>query len=853
MLVLLFVVVFNAAVFVLLGRLNDFVHGDLYNYGLIFSYDWVKDVWHYNLLVWAFLIGATALAAFAVIPHYVYKRAREPNRFSKAIRIFVPTLAVVCQGISIYFLSQIDSIVRNTFYNYGISSSFDWSITYAPIINATYGLMTISLVALIIPVVTTLELNIQLRNLKFKLEKYALRQRTLRFARKLQEMLIGKIWKLEVVEWLLLFIVLIYTTIFSFYGIMKYYSFRSGAWDFGIFAQSITSATQGKLFVNNVELYFNPTGSYFGVHFSPILFVMVPFFYLVPRNETIIVLQSIFLASSIIPTYLIAKHCLKSRLPAIVLSVTYLLNPSLQGMNWYDFTPQVFFPLFILSATYFLKKRKLLPFLFFIMMTLMTLEQASYFVVAYALYCAWELKKEFRMLFSSKRSVFSFLPIVVLAVAVVWMAVSSNLKMAINPNPPQELFATNNYRILGIDSLWQIPVKALGNPQLLCEAISFDLPSKILYVLLTFAPSCFLAFLSPFALLPSFLWLFLSLLSNWPPYYEIGFQYPAFTLPFVTIATIEGITFLCRMINSQSVKKITARISGLLLIVALLLSIFASPLSSFFHPGNYEYFRDYGISIPSTLNAEVMETFKMIPNNASVLTTPTLFPYFSNNPNAYVMPNLDSPSPSLFNKTVKYLTSLKFEYIILTYYWDKEISDRILNNFISDTERYGLFVQGAGLELYKLGYNKSPFSITIHFSYDRLSLSEASVTTSDPSSKSGNVLMLRASPRETETVWYGPYIALTPGVYTANFRIKIDNVNVKNAITLDVYSDSIPLQIKSVNITGSDFSKPLEWQTFSLNFTLPKRTPDIEFRGLNAAANLTIWLDYVEVIPSHLS
>jgi uncharacterized membrane protein len=117
-----------------------------------------------------------------------------------------------------------------------------------------------------------------------------------------------RIWKFEVIEYLLVLLIISYTIIFYHYDIQKYYSFRCGAWDFGILVQSISSSIKGKLFTNNVELYYSPTGSYFGVHFSPIFFLIVPFFYLIPKVETIILLKSLILALGSIPVYLIAKH-----------------------------------------------------------------------------------------------------------------------------------------------------------------------------------------------------------------------------------------------------------------------------------------------------------------------------------------------------------------------------------------------------------------------------------------------------------------------------------------------------------------------------------------------------------------
>jgi len=157
-LVLLFVVVMNVIVFVLLEQLNFFIHGDLYNYGLIFSYEWATGIWQNSLSCWAFIIGATAFAAFAMVPHYIFGKELEPSPFSVMTSFILPVLALIYEGLSIFFLSQIDSIVRNSLYDFGITSVFDWSVTYEPVILTAYALMTISLLTLIVPALRALKI-----------------------------------------------------------------------------------------------------------------------------------------------------------------------------------------------------------------------------------------------------------------------------------------------------------------------------------------------------------------------------------------------------------------------------------------------------------------------------------------------------------------------------------------------------------------------------------------------------------------------------------------------------------------------------------------------------------------------
>ncbi|MCJ7469449.1 DUF2079 domain-containing protein, partial [Candidatus Bathyarchaeota archaeon] len=88
-----------------------------------------------------------------------------------------------------------------------------------------------------------------------------------------------KTFKIELSWFLVGLAIGVYTLTFSYFTIMKHYEFRSYAWDLGIFNQSFwTTLYEGRFFYNNVELLVNPSGSFFGIHFSPILFLILPIY-----------------------------------------------------------------------------------------------------------------------------------------------------------------------------------------------------------------------------------------------------------------------------------------------------------------------------------------------------------------------------------------------------------------------------------------------------------------------------------------------------------------------------------------------------------------------------------------------
>ena len=153
--------------------------------------------------------------------------------------------------------------------------------------------------------------------------------------------------------------VIIYTSLFTYHTYLKHLSFSSFAWDLGIFNQLIYSSVfEGKLFYYTPELYMNPQGSYPAIHFSPILLTIFPIYALFPSVLTLLFIKSAILSAAAIPLYYISRKLTGSDLTSLIISVAYLLNPGLQGANWFDFQPQIFIPLLVFTTFLFLLERR---------------------------------------------------------------------------------------------------------------------------------------------------------------------------------------------------------------------------------------------------------------------------------------------------------------------------------------------------------------------------------------------------------------------------------------------------------------------------------------------------------------
>lgn len=148
---LLLAIVLNIIGFLLILRIDSFVHVDLYNYGLIFDNDWAKNYWFFKDLLLTFLSGSIIISILSLIPHYDHNT--QPTSFSKWAGILLPLTGIVYETLSIIFLTQLDQIIQNDLYQFGLLSNFDWSVEYSNLYLAALTVMIIAIVVLIIPMI----------------------------------------------------------------------------------------------------------------------------------------------------------------------------------------------------------------------------------------------------------------------------------------------------------------------------------------------------------------------------------------------------------------------------------------------------------------------------------------------------------------------------------------------------------------------------------------------------------------------------------------------------------------------------------------------------------------------------
>ncbi|HUU86722.1 MAG TPA: DUF2079 domain-containing protein, partial [Candidatus Glassbacteria bacterium] len=256
----------------------------------------------------------------------------------------------------------------------------------------------------------------------------------------------------------------------------------------GIFNQAFwTTSNEGMLFYETADLAFNPGGSFFGVHFAPILFLLVPFYAIWPSPEILLVMQSVILAVGAFPVFWMSRDKLGKDI-ATVLAVIYLFYPALIFMNLNDFHLEAFTSTFFLFSVCFLQQEKWPKFFLFFALALSTIEFApiiGLFVAFYALLLF--LKKQFK---HSRKALKYILLMGSISVLVLVLALES-----------KSFF--NDYTSPIPTTLQTIPLNLTD----LSAAISYDLDSKIFFIISLFGPLAFLPFLAPEVLVMALPWI----------------------------------------------------------------------------------------------------------------------------------------------------------------------------------------------------------------------------------------------------------------------------------------------------------------------------------------------------------
>lgn len=184
----------------------------------------------------------------------------------------------------------------------------------------------------------------------------------------------------------------------SVWTVAKVYTLCTSTYDFGLFAQMFYNMKETGLPMTTLER--DAWMSHFDIHVSPIYYLMLPFYMLVPIPATLQVLQAAVMASAAIPMWKIGKHHGLSGLQRTLLCALLMAYPAYCAGASYDLHENCFLTPLLLWLFYGIDKKNTAITAIAAVLTLMVKEDAAVYVAVIALWLI--LKSLLRLKTSSK-------------------------------------------------------------------------------------------------------------------------------------------------------------------------------------------------------------------------------------------------------------------------------------------------------------------------------------------------------------------------------------------------------------------------------------------------------------------
>lgn len=184
--------------------------------------------------------------------------------------------------------------------------------------------------------------------------------------------------------WAAAVVALLFFALVGLWTACRVFSFSTPTYDFGIFAQMFHSMKAIGLPITTVER--DGALSHFAVHVSPIYYLLLPFYYIVPHPATLQVMQAAVLASAAIPLWLLGKHHNLKPVVRFGLCVLLLVYPSYAGGTSYDIHENAFLTPLLLWLFYGIDRKNGIITAVVAVLALMVKEDAAVYVAVVALF-----------------------------------------------------------------------------------------------------------------------------------------------------------------------------------------------------------------------------------------------------------------------------------------------------------------------------------------------------------------------------------------------------------------------------------------------------------------------------------
>jgi uncharacterized membrane protein len=158
---------------------------------------------------------------------------------------------------------------------------------------------------------------------------------------------------------------LLFAGFFIFYLTVEHDAYLTHAEDLGIMDQAIWTTIHGQVLhqticntLTDTNCYSSQGISRFALHFEPMLFLISLLYLVVPNPKTLLVLQTVVVAAGAFPAFWLARLRLRSEWAAAGMALLYLLYPTQQNAERYDFHAVTLTASLLLFMLYFMYTRR---------------------------------------------------------------------------------------------------------------------------------------------------------------------------------------------------------------------------------------------------------------------------------------------------------------------------------------------------------------------------------------------------------------------------------------------------------------------------------------------------------------
>ena len=415
-----------------------------------------------------------------------------------------------------------------------------------------------------------------------------------------------------------------YTVYFSIITIQNHFRLQTMGWDLGIENNLVWNAAHFNKPLFKTSVIGNATSTHIGFHETYISYLIGIFYRLVPRPETLLVLQAALIGGAVLPFFAFARRHLGAW-TACLLAVLINLYAPLQGSNLYDFHYLPFAPFYLWWCLWALESRRNAMAVVAVTLTLANREDMSALLMVVGLY----------LVFTGER------PRAGLVVTLISAAYFVGIKLILMPHFLNGYPAyINQYEGLlpeGDNGFGGVLKTVLGNPAFTVSSLLEH--DKVLYLLEIVAPLAFFPWRRPIGLLCSVPGFFFTMLAtHYPPLLSISFQYTAYWTSFYFIAVVANLAWLQRLEAAGAGWARRSRRAWLVamtagtIVTSYQLGIVLQRNTAW---GGFSPFHVGVTDSERARHADLYSLIKLIPQEASVTASESIVSQISSRKNAY--------------------------------------------------------------------------------------------------------------------------------------------------------------------------------------------------------------------------